>query len=177
MYFSKPLPLIHRQRKSKWACKWEYKWASGNGTPSNIGRHLHGCGPHQISPSKPMHTTEGRSHLGSLVGSHANKLGTELQLLPWNNFRHLINCILTCVNLLQLEAFHFCSITNPVISDFNMLFPLVISGILAQVYCTLTITLYHLLFLFQTRFLEKILHPQYIFVSFSGRYIFSFSCG
>ena len=54
---------------------------------SFYGRHKYGYGPYQISPSRPMHAIEGRSHLGSLVGSHASELGTELHLLDWNNFK------------------------------------------------------------------------------------------
>ena len=133
-------------------------------TPSNLPLHT-------------MHVTEGRNHLGSLVGSHASELGIELQLLPWNNFCHHVNCILTCEDLLQLESFQFYSIMNLMISDFNMLCLGVIGSILVQVYCTLTITIYHILILFQTQFLGKSLHPQYPFANFSGSYIFSFSCG
>ena len=113
----------------------------------------------------------------SLIGFHACELGTELQILLWNDFCHHVGCILVYVNLLQLEAFHFCSITNLVISDFNMLCPRVIGGILAQVYCNLTTAIYHILILFHTQFLEKSLHPQYLFASFCGSYIFSFNCG
>ena len=113
----------------------------------------------------------------SLIGFHDCELGTELLLLLWNDFFHHVGCILVYVNLLQLEAFHFYSITNPVISDFNMLCPRVIGGILAQVYCNLTIAIYHILILFHTQFLQKSLHPQYLFASFSGSYIFNCNCG
>ena len=58
-----------------------------------------------------------RKSLESLTRFHANELGTELQLLLWNYFCHHGGYILICVNLLQLEAFHFYNITNPVISN------------------------------------------------------------
>ena len=89
----------------KWECKLEYKWEYKWECKRDLMGDTIGYGPYQISPSRPMHVIEGRSHLGSLVGSHASELGTELQLLPLNNFRHHVSCILTCVDLLQLESF------------------------------------------------------------------------
>ena len=59
----------------------------------------------------------------SLTGFHACELGTELQLLFWNDFCHHVDCILLCVNFLQLKVFHLCSIMNPMIFDFNFLYP------------------------------------------------------
>ena len=99
------------------------------------------------SPLPNPFNTERRKSPESLTGFHACELGTELQLLFWNDFCHHADCILVCVNFPQLKAFHFYSITIPVISNFDILCPGVIGGILTQVYCTLTVVIYHILIL------------------------------
>ena len=144
----------------------------------SLKKNQMGMDPIKSPPSNPFNTGRRKSP-ESLTRFHIREFGTEPQLLLWNNFCHHVGCILVCVNLLQLEAFHFFSITNLMIYDFNMLYPGVIGGILAQVaqvYCTLTIAIYHIPILFHTQFLEISLDPQYLFASFNGSYILNFSC-
>ena len=57
------------------------------------------------SPSPDPFNIKRRKTLESLTGFHAYKLGTELQLLLWNDFCHHVGCILVCVDLLQLKHF------------------------------------------------------------------------
>ena len=92
--------------------------------------------PNKSPPPDPCQNGRRKTHK-PLAGFHASEHRTKLHLLLWNDFCHHVSCILVYVNLLQLESFLFCSITNPVISDFNMFCSRVICGILAQVYCTL----------------------------------------
>ena len=96
-----------------------------------LKKKSNGMNPIKTSPPNPFNTGMRKSP-ESLTGFHTYELGIELQLLLWNDFCHHVGCILVYVNLLQLEVFHFYSITNPVISDFNMLCSGVIGGILAQ---------------------------------------------
>ena len=79
-----------------------------------------GMDPIKSPPPDPFNTGRRKSP-ESLTGFHASELGIELQLLLWNEFCHHVVCILVCVNLIQLETFHFCSITNLVVSNFNMI--------------------------------------------------------
>ena len=109
---------------------------------SNCGRPTTmGMDPNKSPPPDPCQNGRRKTHK-PLAGFHASEHRTKLHLLLWNDFCHHVSCILVCVNLLQLESFLFCSITNPVISDFNMFCSRVICGILAQVYCTLTVAIF-----------------------------------
>ena len=134
-----------------------------------------GMDPIKSPPPDPFNTGR-RKTPESLIGFHACELGTELELLPYNSFHHHVSYILTCVDLLQLKSFHFCSIMNSMIFDFNLICLRVIGGIFAQVYCTLVVAIYHILILFQTQFFEKSLYPYHIFSSFDGSYILSLRC-
>ena len=126
---------------------------------SPCGRQSHmGMDPNKSPPPDPCQNGRRKTHK-PLAGFHASEHRTKLHLLLWNDFCHHVSCILVCVNLLQLESFLFCSITNPVISDFNMFCSRVICGILAQVYCTLTVAIYHILILLHTQFFEECLYP------------------
>ena len=126
---------------------------------SPCGRQGHmGMDPNKSPPPDPCQNGRRKTHK-PLAGFHASEHRTKLHLLLWNDFCHHVSCILACVNLLQLESFLFCSITNPVISDFNMFCSRVICGILAQVYCTLTVSIYHILILLHTQFFEECLYP------------------
>ena len=138
---------------------WLKNLLKRRGGLSPCGRQGHmGMDPNKSPPPDPCQNGR-RKTQKPLAGFHASEHRTKLHLLLWNDFCHHVSCILVCVNLLQLESFLLCSITNPVISDFNMFCSRVICGILAQVYCTLTVAIYHILILLHTQFFEECLYP------------------
>ena len=84
---------------------------------SPCGRQGHmGMDPNKSPPPDPCQNGRRKTHK-PLAGFHASEHRTKLHLLLWNDFCHHVSCILVCVNLLQLESFLFCSITNPVLGD------------------------------------------------------------
>ena len=115
-----------------------------NGCYSSL---LNGDGPHQISPSKPMHP-EGGSLFDFLVGVHARVLATSCRFFFYNDFGHHINNILVGVDLSYLEQLFFNSFHDPMIYHIYVLRPFMIHSVLAYVYRTLTIAMYCVVFLF-----------------------------
>ena len=107
----------------------------------SLKKNQMGMDPIKSPPPNPFNIRRRKSP-ESLTGFHAKELGTKLQLLLWNDFCHHGGRILVCVNLLQLEVFHFYSITNPMISNFFMPCPGVIlwhscSSLLHFDYCNI----------------------------------------
>ena len=85
-----------------------------------------------ISPSEPMHQTNGGgSLLDSLVGSHAHVFDTSYQFFFCNDLRHHINNILVSVDLSYLEQLFFNGLPGTMTSHIYMLRPCMIHSVLA----------------------------------------------